>query len=185
MQLPSCIATTNADKHREFEEILGVPLERLDLDLLEPQELDVVAVVRAKAADAYARVGRPVLVEDTGLEVRAWNGLPGALIKWFIGSVGRDGFLRMLVLEKDRRALARTAIGFADASGVHVVVGECAGSIASRVRGENGFGWDPIFIPDAAEQSFAEMTAPQKNAVSHRRRALDALLRLAQGEFPA
>ena len=180
MQIPSRIATTSADKHREFEAILGVPLERLDLDLLEPQELDVAAVVRVKAADAYARVGYPVLVEDTGLEVLAWNGLPGALIKWFMETVGRDGLLRMLASERDRRAVARTAIGFADGTDVHVVVGVCSGSIASRVRGEGGFGWDPIFIPDVADQSFAEMSSEQENMVSHRRRALEALRRLVQ-----
>ena len=181
MERPRLFATTNANKLREFNEILGWDLEQHEIDLLEPQGLDVVSIVETKAADAYARIGKPVLVEDTGLELLAWNGLPGALIKWFMETVGREGFLKLLVSEKDRRAVARTAVGFADSTGPHVVVGERHGSIASRVRGEHGFGWDSIFIPDASDETYAEMGAVKKNLDSQRTRALRALKELVEG----
>ena len=170
---PDYFATGNANKLREVNEILGHDLEQIAVDLYEPQGLDVAEVVRMKAEDAFRKTGKFVLVEDTALECVAWNGLPGPLIKWFLDTVGNDGILRMLAQTTDRRAIAKTAVGFFDGNTAHVFVGEVMGTIPHDLRGSGGFGWDPIFIPDGFSKSFAEMAREEKNAVSMRRLALE------------
>jgi XTP/dITP diphosphohydrolase len=171
--------TTNEHKRREAQAILGVELEGVVLggrDVPEIQALDVAEVAAEKALRAYGALGapdHPVLVEDSGLVVEAWNGLPGALTKWFISSVGNEGILRMLS-GPDRSARAVCAVAVADADGrVRVFRGEVAGTLAPEPRGAGGFGWDPIFIPGGSELTYAQM-GDAKNEDSHRTRALRA-----------
>lgn len=170
--------TSNSNKAREAAEILGVELHNVDLDLPELQTLDVVQVAANKAATAREALGfpdSPILVEDSGLIVEAWNGLPGALTKWFLHSIGNEGLLRMLSAYSDRSARAVCAVAVAGADGsVHAFVGEAEGSIAPEPRGFNGFGWDPIFIPSGYTETYAELGARKKNEDSHRARALKA-----------
>ena len=85
--LPLVFVTSRAEKAREAER-LGFAIERLDIDLPEPQALDPSAIVEAKAQAAYAMLARPVLVEDSGLSIDAWGGFPGALVKWLEVSAG-------------------------------------------------------------------------------------------------
>ncbi|MBI5179757.1 MAG: RdgB/HAM1 family non-canonical purine NTP pyrophosphatase [Nitrospinae bacterium] len=168
--------TGNPDKLREARQILGVELAQADLRGLEEiQAVDVEAAIRHKAHEAYARLKAPLIVEDTGLAFMAWNGLPGALVKWFLETVGNKGLLAMLAGFTDRRALAQCFIAYHDGAAVTVVKGEIAGTIADDERGEGGFGWDRIFVPDGHTCTFAEMTAEEKNACSHRQRAFEAL----------
>jgi XTP/dITP diphosphohydrolase len=162
------LATSNVNKAREIAQVLGIPVERVPLDLTEIQAIDVAAVIEPKAREAYARTGAPVLVEDTGLHFAAWNGLPGALVAWFMKTVDSAGLCRMLRPEDSRAAVARTAIGFFDGTAFHAFEGELSGTIAGEPRGTNGFGWDTIFIPDGSERTMAEMSADEKNALSMR-----------------
>jgi XTP/dITP diphosphohydrolase len=165
--------TTNEHKRREVESILGVELERAAPDVPEVQTLDFAEAAIHKARSAYDALGRPprpVLVEDSGLVIWAWNGLPGALTKWFLSSVGYQGLLRMLC-EEDRRARAVCAVAVADSGGkVWVFQGEVWGEISPEPRGEGGFGWDPIFVPEGSELTYAQM-GDAKNDDSHRARA--------------
>lgn len=170
---PEFFATTNVNKLREVNEILGCGLEQIAVELYEPQGLDVAEVIREKTEDAFRKTGKFVLVEDTSLEFRAWSGLPGALIKWFLETVGNEGLLRMLAGSENRHAVAKTAVGFFDGNKAHVFVGEIEGTISETIRGSGGFGWDPIFIPNGFDKSFAEMIDAEKNAVSMRRHALE------------
>lgn len=167
--------TSNPGKVREVETILGRPVERIDLDLPEIQALDVEVVARHKAETAFARLGRPVMVEDTGLYIAALHGLPGAFIRWFLGTIGRNGLCALIPATADRTAHAKTAIAVADASGIQIFSGDTVGIIALAPAGDSGFGWDPIFRPDGATLTFAEMTQVEKNHYSMRRRALDHL----------
>lgn len=169
VELPKFFATTNVNKLREAREILGYSIEQIALELDEPQDLNVVMVVNAKAIDAFRKTGKPVLVEDTALEFAAWRGLPGPLIKWFLASVGNAGLLKMLDGFDDRRAYARTVVAFFDGKGVHAFEGMVTGVVPITVCGTSGFGWDPIFIPDGHDKSFAQMSAAEKNAISMRR----------------
>lgn len=169
---PNFFATTNVNKLKEVNEILGRDLQQIDVDLFEPQGLDVAEIVKSKARDAFHKTGKFVLVEDTGLEFAAWKGMPGALIKWFVQSVGNEGVLKMLQGETNRQAVAKTAVGYYDGIDCHVFVGEVHGTVPNEVRGEGGFGWDPIFIPENHSKSFAEMTGEEKNLISMRKLAV-------------
>jgi non-canonical purine NTP pyrophosphatase (RdgB/HAM1 family) len=172
--LPLVFVTSRAEKALEAAR-LGFEIERLDLDLPEPQALDPSDIVEAKARAAYAVLGRPVLVEDSGLAVRAWGGFPGALVKWLERSAGIAGLARMLDPFPDRGATAVCAIAYCDGGEVVTARGETAGAIAPAPRGSGGFGWDVVFVPEGSDRTFAEMAPEEKDRVSHRRRAWDAM----------
>lgn len=169
------LATGNVNKAREIEAILGCPVSQLRIDLAEIQAIAVEEVIGGKARAAYAAAGRPVLVEDTGLYLHAWNGLPGALIRWFLDTVDNEGICRMLDGFNDRSATARTCLGLFDGEEARLFCGEITGSIALHPRGERGFGWDKIFIPAGWERTFGEGSAAEKDAISMRKRAVEAL----------
>jgi non-canonical purine NTP pyrophosphatase (RdgB/HAM1 family) len=169
--------TSNASKLREAREILGVEIDSVGLDLPEPQAIDVAEVAAQKALAARAALDdppRPVLVEDSGIIFGAWNGLPGALTKWFLAAVGNEGLLKMLAAEEDRSAQAVCAVAVAWPDGeIRTFGGEVAGEVAGSPRGQGGFGWDPIFIPAGSSETYAEL-GPRKHEDSHRARAFRA-----------
>jgi XTP/dITP diphosphohydrolase len=167
--------TSSANKLAEVERILGRPLTRTSLPLEEIQAIDLEPVVRHKAHQAYARLGRPVLVEDTGLAFTAWNGLPGALIKWFLTALGPNGICKLLRDETNRAATATTLFGYDNGMEYRVFAGTVSGVIAETPRGTNGFGWDAIFQPLGSDWTFAEMTPEEKDRFSMRRLALEQL----------
>ncbi|HEX8692261.1 MAG TPA: non-canonical purine NTP pyrophosphatase [Longimicrobium sp.] len=168
------LITGSAGKAREVAEILGGELAHRPLDLPEVQAVRLEDVVGAKAEAAYARLGAPVIVEDTGLFFAAWNGLPGALVKWFVDTVGVEGICRMLTPFDDRRAVARTVVAAHDGR-LRTYAGEVSGRIAGAPAGSGGFGWDPIFIPDGQARTFAEMAQAEKLRFSMRRIAFEAM----------
>jgi XTP/dITP diphosphohydrolase len=171
------LITGNEGKAREYESLLGIKVAAVKENLIEIQELDVVKVVERKACDAYSTLRSPVLVDDTGLALAEWNGLPGALVSWFLGAVGPHGILEMAAGVTNRRATVTTALGYADEKGVRVFTGTLNGALATALRGEGGFGYDPIFIPDGHDRTMAEMSSDEKNAISHRRLAVDEFRR--------
>lgn len=151
-------------------------MERLDLDLSEPQALDPEVVAREKVQLAWERLRRPVLVEDSGLEILAWGGFPGALVKWLEKSAGLDGIVRMLEPFPDRSARAVCVIAGFDGEHLLTARGVTEGAIARPApRGAGGFGWDAIFVPQGSKKTFAELLPVEKDAVSHRGRAWAAL----------
>ena len=170
--------TTNEHKRREVQQILGVALEGADLDLPEIQAIDPAEVAAEKARAARKALGDtdlPVLVEDSGLMVDAWGGFPGALTKWVMQSVGNEGLLRMLDSGEDRSARAVCVVALAEADGrVRMFRGEVGGTVAESPRGEGGFGYDPVFVPEWSSMTYAEM-GEGKNTDSHRARAFRAV----------
>jgi non-canonical purine NTP pyrophosphatase (RdgB/HAM1 family) len=170
VRLPAVFVTGRPEKVLEAER-LGFRLERLDLDLAEPQALDPADVVEAKAREAYRLLSRPVLVEDSGLAIHAWGGFPGALVKWLESSAGVGAIPSMLDAFPDRGATATCAIACFDGAELVRASGSCRGAIAPAPRGEGGFGWDTIFVPEGETRTFAEMSGEEKDRVSHRRRA--------------
>jgi non-canonical purine NTP pyrophosphatase (RdgB/HAM1 family) len=172
--LPIVFVTSRPEKAREAER-LGFKIERLHISLPEPQALDPSEIVEQKARSAYALLSRPVLVEDSGLAIRAWGGFPGALVKWVEASAGIPALPRMLVAFEDREATAICAIAYYDGGQLVAARGEARGSIAAAPRGSGGFGWDTVFVPEGGDRTFAEMAPEEKDRISHRRRAWDAL----------
>lgn len=168
--------TGSQNKVREAERILGRSLKQMNIDLPEIQSLSIEEILEHKARHAYEASGHnPVIVDDTGLFINAWNGLPGPLVKWFLKTVGGEGICRMLDSFSDRSAIARTVIatfyGHGDAE-LTLYSGEMKGCIADHPRGANGFGWDTIFIPEGESRTYAEMTDDEKDNISMRRMAL-------------
>ena len=168
--------TSSPNKHHEAEAILGVALERVALDLIEPQGLDTVAVAREKARAAHRALGCPVLVEDTALELAALNGFPGPLVRWLLEAAGPAAIARMLDGFDDRHARARCVAVAWDGKREWLGIGDVEGTIVREPAGEGGFGWDVVFAPEwGGGRTYAELPPDEKNASSHRARALTAL----------
>jgi len=175
--------TSNAGKAREAAVLLGRTVAAQPLDVPEIQSLDFVEVARAKAVVAARALGVPVLVEDSGLVVAGWGGFPGPLTKWItMGALGQEGLAKMLDGFSDRSAEAVSALAVArpgqEEKDIVVAVGRVAGSIALHPRGNNGFGWDVLFVPEGATRTWAEMGEEEKNRDSHRARAFREMSRL-------
>lgn len=169
--MPLLIVSGNANKVAQLEAHLGQPLQQVAFDLPEIQATHVQKVIQEKATEAYRQVAAPVLVEDTGLYIDSWNGLPGALIRWFLDSVGNEGICRMLDAFPNRQARAETCIGYYDGENFQTFSGTVHGEIAQSPRGKYGFGWDPIFIPAGSSRTFAEIPPDEKIASDMRRMA--------------
>ncbi len=173
--------TSNAGKAREAAALLGRPIAARTLEIPEIQSLDFAEVVTAKALAAAAQLGVPVLVEDSGLSLPAWKGYPGPFTKFAVGAVGEAGFARLAWAWGDphAEAVSTLCLAWPGASTVEVLVaeGRVAGTLAPEPRGEGGFGWDVIFVPEGEMRTFAEMTAQEKNACSHRAKAFAEMAR--------
>ena len=174
------LVTGNRNKLIEAERILETRLEREPLDLPEIHSLDLVEVLRAKGEEAWHRLRRPVVVEETGLELAALGGFPGPLVKWMLEAVGPDGIARTAVALGDPGAVARCALIYLDGETELIAEGETRGELVLEPRGQGGFGWDPIFVPEGREETYAELGAEVKDRLGHRgkawrrlRRALD------------
>ena len=165
------VVTGNPAKAQVIQAAIERPTTHLNLDLPEIQSVHVREVIEHKARAAYQAVGQPVLVEDTGLFIKAWNGLPGALVKWFLHTVGNDGICKMLEGYEQLDAVAEACLGYFDGETFAAFSGAIDGKIARRPTGQGGFGWDPIFIPNGWEKTFAELTPEESKQVSMRRLA--------------
>ncbi len=175
--------TSNLGKLREAEAVLGCTIDHHVLDLTEIQSLDLAEVVRDKAARAWQRLRRPVLVEDTGLELDGIGGFPGPLVRWLLASVGPAGICRIADCFADSGATARCLVCATDGSTEVFGEGVVQGTIAAEPRGGSGFGWDSSFIPDDGDgRTYGEMTEDEKNLISHRRKAFLALRNALQGD---
>ncbi len=166
------VVTGNKRKAAEIAAITGLTAESVELDIPEIQSLDVEIVAKEKALAAYARLHRPVVVDDTGMVIDALGGLPGALVAWFLDKLGAQGILNLVRGNSERGCSVMTCIGFADEGGAVTFVGTVKGRLAEQVQGDHGFGYDSIFIPDGQDRTYAQMTAEEKNATSMRKLAL-------------
>ena len=165
-------------KAREVERIIHVPIEIIDAEIEEIQSMDPEKIVLHKVNEAFKMVGRPVIVDDVSFEVEVWNGFPGPLIKWLLeGKNDPSLMLQMLGDEQNRNATAKLYLGYHDGKESHVFTGEVNGTITYEARGDNGFGWDRVFVPEGFDQTFAEMDSNIKDSnikdsISHRGKAL-------------
>lgn len=175
------LCTSNASKVAEFSRIIDRPLTMRRLDLDEIQALDPADVSRRKARQAYERIGTPVIVDDTGLHLTALDGFPGALVAWALKSGGPAVLHRMLPPGGSAEAVAITSIGYADGGCVTVFIGRVEGRVIAVPRGNNGFGFDPVFVPNGMDRSFAELSDDEKDAISPRKLACLQLRSFLEG----
>ncbi|HBL31008.1 MAG TPA: non-canonical purine NTP pyrophosphatase [Acidobacteria bacterium] len=177
MSAPFVLVTGNRGKIAEARMVLGEDLEAVALDLPEIQSLDLGEVLREKAEEAWRRIGRPLVIEDVSLELAAFNGFPGPLIKWMLQSLGAEGLARAAATQGDPRATARCGLFYKDAEQTLLAEGVAEGTLITPGRGTAGFGWDPVFLPVESGQTYAELTGEAKLAISHRGRAWRELMR--------
>ena len=165
--------STNAGKAREVQEVLGafgLTVRWVFRTLPEPQADDLEEVVLAKL-EATRDLPGYVLVEDSGLFVPSLNGFPGVYSAHFL-KVWKFGPLLELLEHRRRLAFFRTVAGLRKGRRHWTFVGEVHGSIAPRPAGRKGFGYDPIFVPRGWDRTFGQASTEEKNAVSHRARAV-------------
>ena len=162
------IVTGNPGKVRELEVMsLGrLKFQMLQLDLPEIQSLDLKEIVTDKLQRAYKEAATPVIVDDVSAELENLNGLPGPFIKFFDQRLDGKALLT-LAGEENAKVTIRCVVGYYDGSKMLFGEGSVIGSVVSP-RGENGFGFDPIIMPDGETRTMSEMTAEEKLAISHR-----------------
>lgn len=160
--------TGNQSKADFLAKYLGHPVAHLKVELDEIQSLDLRRITEHKARQAYEIVGSPVLVEDIGLEFHALGSLPGPFVKWFIEGMGLEGMCRLLDGYDNRSATARICFAYCANERLELFEGEIQGVIAHSPIGADGFGWNPIFIPKGANNTFAEMNDEETERFSLR-----------------
>jgi XTP/dITP diphosphohydrolase len=180
------LATRNADKVAEITHALDdfdiqiiSLVEKDNLPTVDEDQDTLVGNAIKKASVLFTASGIPSLADDTGLEVDALNGEPGVYSSRYAGESAsyEDNINKLLQLlenipESRRTARFRCVMALASTVGIETVEGICNGTILADRRGENGFGYDPIFFIPQHDQTFAEMTLDQKNKISHRGIAL-------------
>jgi XTP/dITP diphosphohydrolase len=179
-------ASNNEHKVKEIKSILGNTFTLLslsDLNLTEdiPEEEPLLeGNALAKARYIYNATGMNVFADDTGLETEALNGLPGVHSARFAGesrdpSANIDKLLLLLEKSGNRRARFRTVIALIFEHKEYLFEGIVTGNITVERRGKEGFGYDPVFMPEGKNLTFAEMNLDEKNTISHRARAFEKL----------
>jgi XTP/dITP diphosphohydrolase len=171
--------TGNKNKLREVAEILGRDIDSAEIDLPEIQSIAVEDVVKRKVEDAYKFTNKPVIVEDTGLYIKQITcggpttlavPYPGALIRSYMQGLGLDTICN---IHNGSPVVAKTVVGYCDGKNTKFFVGEINGTISDSPKGNNGFGWDKIFIPNGHTKTFAEMESSEKNSLSMRKLAFE------------
>lgn len=184
-------ATNNANKAREIRAALGQPWDiqtlseaGIDIDIPEPHDT-LEANAREKSATIRRLTGKDCFSEDTGLEVEVLDGAPGVKSARYAGTDrDPDANIKRLLMEMagqaNRRARFRTVISYMEGDQEWQFEGICPGQIIEEKKGADGFGYDPVFVPEGDTRTFAEMPMADKNRFSHRKKALDKLIRFLQ-----
>ncbi len=138
-------------------------------------------VLRAKATHAWEAARRPVVVEETGLELAALHGFPGPLVKWMLEAVGAEGIARTAIALGDAAARAVCLLLWTDGERSVLARGATEGALVLPARGQRGFGWDPVFCPQGETRTYGELADDDKDRLGHRGRAWRELLAQLQG----
>lgn len=186
-------ATNNKHKVAEMQLAIGKHFRLITLaeagirqEIPEPHDT-LEANAREKSLTIHRLTGKNCFSEDTGLEVPALHGAPGVHSARYAGPEAdpvrnMEKLLVALHGKPDRKAQFRTVISLIVNDTEHLFTGICPGRIASHPAGRNGFGYDPVFIPEGSQKTFAEMDAAEKNVYSHRRKAAEALIAFLKKE---
>ena len=179
-------ASNNLNKIREINNVLGNSFTLLSLqdininEEIPENEMTLEGNALYKARHIFKASGKNVFADDTGLEVEALNGRPGVHSARFAGEnkdsdANIEKLLSLLENETNRNARFRTVIALILDGKEYLFEGTVTGKIIKERRGNQGFGYDPVFIPDGKSVTFAEMDLEEKNMISHRARAFEKL----------
>lgn len=165
--------TGNRHKFSEAKRIIPF-LEQAEMDISELQHFDQEKIVRDKAERAWQQLGKPLIVEDTGLYLDCLNGFPGPLVKWAMKTMGPEKLAELAERLGDARAEARTTVCLMDGEKTLFFSGSTKGELVMP-RTTSEFDWDLIFSPDGHEETYAEMDKEDKNRISQRGKAFRKL----------
>lgn len=170
------LVTGNAGKLAEWQRLFpaGVALEAADIDLDEIQSLDLEAIVIDKAKRAHERIGKPVMVEDVSAGLVSLGGLPGPFIKYFEIQLGDDALFKLAGKENEP-AVVTCTVAFHDGISTLTARADIEGTIVAS-RGDQGFGFDKVFVPKGFDKTFGEMDPEEKDKISHRSAAIKNLV---------
>ena len=190
------LASGNSHKIEELQQMLQ-PLAielKSTLDIQNPQEVEedrptLEGNALKKAQFWHEKTGLPALSDDTGLEVDALDGAPGVYSARYAGENASyednvNKLLSDLNGSADRSARFRTVIAFVTNEDVNFFEGVCEGAIITEKRGKKGFGYDPVFVPEGDDRTFAELGSDEKNKISHRGRALQKFIEFIEKDSP-
>jgi XTP/dITP diphosphohydrolase len=179
-------ASQNQNKIKEISSVLPPGIELMGIDAVTNEELEETGDTLEenavqKATFVAKKTGETAFADDTGLEIDALNGAPGVISARYAGEQKNAADNCAKVLKElngisNRKAQFRTVIALIQNGRQHLFEGVVHGTIITEPRGEKGFGYDPIFVPDGSEKTFAEMTLEEKNKWSHRARAVSKLV---------
>ena len=169
--------TSNIHKFLEARSILAeykLATAKLRVEAIEIQDNNLENIARFSVLDAVKNCNLPVFVEDAGIFIEAFNGFPGPYSKFVFNTVGLKGILKLMDSVENRNAYFMSVVAFGSPQEQPTCfVGKVNGKIGLQQKGNSGFGYDPIFIPDDSEgRTFAELTVNEKNWLSHRGKAL-------------
>lgn len=171
------LVTSNHHKLEEWRGVVPktIQLDTVDVDIPEIQSDDPQEIVVDKAKHAYAEVGQPVVVEDVSAHLEKLGGLPGPFVKFFNKRMGNDA-LYLLAGEDGAPAMVSCSIAYYDGENLVTVRGDIPGKVVAP-RGDSAFGFDAVFQPDGFDKTFAEMGQAEKNLISHRKKAIELLVK--------
>ena len=174
------IITSNNGKIREFNQILKespyVPVQN-NITYPEIQASSLEEVVDFGLTWLQEKIEPPFVIDDSGVFIDYFNGFPGTYTRYIYDTIGLKGVLRQMEDVDNRSCTFRCVLGLMTENGEkHKFVGECSGILIKELRGKGGFGYDPIFIPQGFEKTFAELSSDEKNSISHRGRAMRKLI---------
>ena len=183
------LVTGNIHKFAEARLVLSkfdLSTAMLNMDIVEIQADTIEDVAKASVMDAVRKCRLPVIVEDAGLFIKALKGFPGPYSSYVFRTVGLKGVLKLMENAKERRAFFESMVAFStpNQKSPKLFRGRIEGRIAKKAKGQEGFGFDPIFFPLGDKgKTFAEMSMNEKNKFSHRAKALRAFAEWYAAEF--
>ena len=174
--------SNNTHKYSEIKSILKDRIIDIDLkfhkqNIIEIQEENIKKIALEKSICAYNILKKPIIIEDDGLFIKSLNGFPGQYSSYVFKSLGNTGILKLLNGNKDRSALFKSVFVYNNGVVTKIFAGQINGTIATTIT-PGGWGYDPIFIPHKMNITFGKLKENnQKNELSHRRIALDKLVK--------
>ncbi|KAA8922777.1 XTP/dITP diphosphatase [Thermoplasma sp.] len=163
--------TSNQHKFEEVSRLAssyGIDIEWVRMKYEEIQDESTERISYDSCKKLAGVVEAPYFVDDSGLFINALKGFPGPFSSYVSSTIGNEGLLKIMEGVEDRSAYFLTVVSLNEGHSIMQFTGKVMGRIATSIRGSNGFGYDPVFIPDGSNMTFAEMDLETKNAISHR-----------------
>jgi non-canonical purine NTP pyrophosphatase (RdgB/HAM1 family) len=179
------LVSSNPKKGIEAERILGMPLLRASIGMPEIQARTVEEITRYKLDIARTKGYARLIVEDVSLGFDELGNFPGPYVRWLLEAAGGQGLAAMAYALNNRSAQAQCCVGYWDGKDTWIFMGDTAGEVLVHPRGDQHFGWDAWFLPKGSSKTFAEMTAEEKDAISHRGKAYRKLAEHLRAESSA